>query len=89
MQNYVMLCNISKQFEVTAIYFMPFLLMGNFCGENGFTKAICDFLWLRPEHNSLDIAKHDFDCPGSLSPAEWAQVVNNELCLEIPTVSSS
>lgn len=47
------------------------------------------FLWLRLEHNSVNIVRTDLHCPGNLSPAEWAQVAIDELCLEIPIVSSS
>lgn len=45
-------------------------------------------LWLRPEHNSLDIATSYLGYPGSLSVAECAQGANNELLVEIPRVSS-
>lgn len=51
--------------------------------------SICDSLWLRLEHNSLNIVKTDLDCPGNFSAAEWAQVASNESCLEVTVVSSS
>lgn len=87
-----MLCFITSQNSLKLLQVTLCLIYrGKTYGERGFKSAMTrlhDLLWLRHEHNSLDTAKSYLDYPGSLSLAEWAQVANNELLVEIPRVSS-